>query len=125
MQAALRSRLLADATVAGLVGTRVDCGLRPQGKPLPAITLTLVSSPRGYRMDGAQETQQHRVQIDCWGATYKSSDDVRNAVVACLEAASGAFQASFLIRNSDMPERTETGEMHRASLDFKVTHISA
>jgi hypothetical protein len=38
MQTALRTRLLADATISGIVGTRIDWGLRPQAKALPAIT---------------------------------------------------------------------------------------
>ena len=125
MRSALRSRLMVDAPVAALVGARVDWGLRPQAKSLPAVTLTLVSSPRGYTMAGAQVTQQYRVQVDCWGETYKSADDVRSAVIACLEPASGAFQASFVERDSDFNERTDTGDVHRASLDFKITHIPA
>jgi hypothetical protein len=125
MQAALRSRLLADATIAGLVGTRVDWGLRPQGKPLPAIRLTKIPTPRAYHMGGAQNTQQFRVQADCYGATYKASHDLRAAVIACLEAAESPFQASFVDGDFDNPERTETGEVHCAVLEFKVTHISA
>jgi hypothetical protein len=125
MQTALRARLLADATIAGLVGSRVDWGLRPQAKALPAITLTLVPSPRDYHMGGAQVTQHYRVQVDCWATTYKGAHDLREAVIAELEPASGSFLGSFVERSADMPERTDTGEVHRASLDFKVTHISA
>ena len=125
MQAALRSRLLADATVAGLVGARVDWGLRPQAKSLPALTLTLVPTPRDYTMGGAQVTQQFRVQCDCWAATYKGANDLRDAVIAALEPADLPFLASFVDRSMDLPERTETGEIHRALLEFKVTHISA
>lgn len=125
MQAALRTRLLADPTISGLVGTRIDWGLRPQGKPLPAISLTIISTPRDYTMAGAQTTQFYRVQIDCWAATYKSANDVRDAVIAELEPASGEFLGSFVVRNSDFPEKTDTGEIHRASIDFKVTHIPA
>lgn len=76
-------------------------------------------------MGGAQATQQYFVQIDCWAATYASAEAVRQAVIAELEPASGAFQGSFVERDEDMPERIETGEIHRASLDFKVTYISA
>ena len=125
MKTALRSRLLADATISGLVGTRIDWGLRPQGKPLPAITLTLLPTPRDYHMGGAQHTQHYLVQIDCWAASYASAEAVRQAVIAEMEPASGSFQGSFVQRDHDMPERTETGEIHRASLDFKVTYISA
>jgi hypothetical protein len=125
MQTALRSRLLGDATVANLVGTRVDWGLRPQAKALPAISLTIVPTPRDYHMGGAQNTQFFRVQIDCWAATYKGAHTLRDAVIDCLEPASDPFLGSFVERNFDAPERTDTGEIHRAVLEFKVTHISA
>jgi hypothetical protein len=125
MQAALRSRLLADPTIAGLVGQRVDWGLRPQGKPLPAITLTLVPTPRGYHMDGPQATQIHRVQIDCWAESYKAASDLRDAVIAELEPANASFFASFVERSADMPERTDTGVIYRAMLEFKIIPIPA
>lgn len=125
MKTALRSRLLADGTIAGLVGTRVDWGLRPQGKPLPAISLTMIPTPRDYTMEAAQVTQIYRVQVDCWAATYASADAVRQAVIAELEPASGSFLGAFVQRDQDMPERTDAGEIHRASLDFKIIHVSA
>jgi hypothetical protein len=125
VKAALRARLLADGTISGLVGTRIDWGLRPQGMPLPAITLTLIPTPRDYHMGGAQRTQHYLVQIDCWASSYASADAVRQAVIAELEPASGSFQGSFVQRDHDMPERIETSEIHRASLDFKITYISA
>jgi hypothetical protein len=125
MQNALRSRLLADATIAGMVGTRIDWGLRPQGKPLPAISLTLIPTPRDYHMRGAQATQFYFVQIDCWADKYKDAHTLRQAVIAELEQASGEFLFSFLQRDQDMPEVTDTGPINRASLDFKITHISA
>lgn len=125
MKTALRARLKADATIAALVGDRVDWGLRPQGKSLPAISLTAIPAPRDYHMGGAQVTQHHLVQIDCWAATYKTADELRSAVIAELEPASGQFQGSFVIRDHDMPERVETEVIHRASIDFKVTYIPA
>lgn len=125
MKTALRTRLTADATISGLVGGRVDWGLRPQGKALPAISLTLISTPHDYRMDGPQTTRQFRVQADCWANSYKSSQDVRDAVIAALEPASGSFQQGFVERDFDAPERTEAGEIHRAVLEFKLTYISA
>jgi hypothetical protein len=125
MQTALRSRLLADATISGLVDQRVDWGLRPQAKTLPAITLTLIPTPRDYHMGGAQATQHYRVQVDCWAETYKAAHELREAVIAELEPANSAFLGGFVERTADMPERTDTGVIHRAMIDFKITHISA
>jgi hypothetical protein len=125
MQTELRARLLADATIAGLVGTRIDWGLRPQGKALPAISLTLIPTPRDYHMGGAQQTQFYRVQVDCWASNYKDAHTLRDAVIAELEPASASFFGSFVERSADMPELTGMGEIHRAMLEFKITPISA
>jgi hypothetical protein len=125
MQAALRSRLLADATIAGLVGTRVDWGLRPQAKSLPAISMTLIPTPRDYHMGGAQTTQFYMVQIDAWAEKYKDAHALRQAIITELEQSSGEFLFSFLERDQDMPEVIDTGPINRASMDFKITHIPA
>lgn len=123
METALRSRIKT-ALVATIVD-RVDWGLRPQAKNLPAIRLSLISSPRDYTMEGAQATQQYRVQADCYGATFKQAAELAAALIACLEPASGAFLASFVIGRRDVPEVTDGGPIHCRSLDFLVTHISA
>lgn len=125
MQTALRTRLKANGPVAAIAGPRVDWGLRPQAKALPALSLLIVPTPRDYHMGGAQVTQQWRVQCDCWGLTYKAAFDLAGAVIACLEPASGEFQASFVERRADMPELTDAGEVHRVMLEFKITHIPA
>jgi hypothetical protein len=125
MQAALRSRLLADATIAGLVGTRVDWGLRPQAKALPAITLDLPGSPRGYHMGGAQATQITRVQIDAWAATPKQAKDIADAVIAELEPRSGSFEPSFVLLDRSTNEKVDDGVVYRRQLDMQITYISA
>lgn len=85
----------------------------------------MIPTPRDYSMSGAMATQHYRVQVDCWAATYASAEALRQAVITELEPASGDFLGGFVIRDQDMPERTDAGEIHRASLDFKLTYISA
>jgi hypothetical protein len=121
METALRARLLGNTTAQ----TRVDWGLRPQGKSLPAIRLTVVSSPRDYTMEGPQATQQYRVQADCYGATYGAAKELGDAVTAILEPSAGDFLASFVIGQRDVPELTDTGPVHCRTVDYLVTHISA
>jgi hypothetical protein len=125
MEAALRTRLKANATILGMVGPRVDWGLRPQAKDLPAIRLILVSLPRAYTMAGAQTTQHYRVQVDCYGATFKTAKELGDAVIACLEPATGSFQAGFVLSQRDAPEQIETETVYCRSLDFQITYLSA
>lgn len=121
MKTALRSRLK-DNTAAG---SRVDWGLRPQAKDLPAIRLTKISTPRDYHMGGAQVTQMHRVQVDCFAATYKAASELGDAVIALIEPASGEFQAGFVLSDFDRPEQLDTGPIFARVLDFQITHIPA
>jgi hypothetical protein len=126
MQAELRTRLKDDATVSGLVGTRIDWITRPQGKALPAITLQTVSDPRPQHMSGNQDTRQTMVQADCWGSTYASARATADAVVACIIPAGDVgeirFLRSFVDNERDGAEDTETGLVYRVSVDLRITH---
>ena len=66
IEKAIRTRLLADATVAALVGTRVYTGKMPQKPTMPLITLTKIDKVSGLTLDGAVGPNQVRVQVDCW-----------------------------------------------------------
>ena len=121
MKAALRTRIKGNTSALG----RVDWGLRPQAKDLPAIRLTMAGTQRGYTMAGAQATQIYRVQVDCYGLTYKAASDLGDELIALLEPASGSFQGSFVLLDSDRPDKTDTGEIHCRSLDFQITYVSA
>lgn len=126
MQAQLRSRLKADGTIAGLVGTRVDWGVRPQAKGLPAITLTMANDTRDQAMAGIQATQGPLVQIDCWAENYPDAATLRDAVVSLIATPAVQSDVRFLgaqgINTQDMPEKTDTGIIHRAMIRATVWH---
>lgn len=126
MQEQLRSRLLADGTVAALVGTRVDWSVRPQASLLPAITLQMISEPRPATMAGTMNTREARVQVDVWGKTYSDARLGARAVISALEPEATVgpvrFLRSFVDGDRDMPEDTELGVVFRVSVDLKVNH---
>lgn len=76
-------KLLADATVSGLVGDRV-APYAYQGDALPYITLTVISNGTINHLGGATDTYQARIQIDCFGDSYGQTQSVVDAVVAEL-----------------------------------------
>lgn len=80
-QEALRARLLADSPLATLVSTRIDWLERPQGKPLPAVTLQSISDGREQHMKGFEGLQPKRVQYDVWGDTFASVRAVVEALI--------------------------------------------
>jgi hypothetical protein len=128
MQTELRDRLKANATIAGLVGTRVDWGVRPQGKPLPAITLTLVSDVRDQTMAGLQVTQGPLIQVDCWALTYAETVTLREAVISLLATPATQASCKFLgaqnISSQDLPEDTDVGLVQRAIIRANIWHTT-
>ena len=128
METQLRARLKADATISGFVGTRVDWGVRPQGKPLPAITLTMAVDGRDQTLSGVQATQGPLVQVDCWGATYADAAALREAVVSLLAAPAVQSGVRFLgaqnISTTDLPEKTDTGMVFRSMVRANIWHTT-
>lgn len=63
---ALRAFLLADATIAATVVTRIYPVKLPQNVTYPAISILRVSSIRSNVLHGPASLARPRYQIDCW-----------------------------------------------------------
>lgn len=86
IEEAVIQRLLADVTVAGLVGTRVFPGSLPQGEALPAIIFNRISGAPIYADEGEVGLDEARIQIDCYGVSYSAAKTLSRAVRASLSA---------------------------------------
>jgi hypothetical protein len=73
--------LTADATVAGLVGTRVYPQKLPQSPTLPAITYSIVSR---VPTEANTELFECRLQIDTWATSYAGSNALAIATLKAL-----------------------------------------
>ncbi|AHE56011.1 tail completion protein gp17 [Sphingomonas sanxanigenens] len=126
MEEALIARLLAFAGIANIVGERVWPLVRPEGTPLPALTLQVISPNRTYTQDGPSGFYGPRVQFDSWGASYEDAKLVSRQVTAAVElpAIVGGirFDAGFLDSERDMPitDIPGGGKAYRVSQDFFV-----
>jgi hypothetical protein len=69
-ETAVRAVLLADATVAALVGDRIYPKTLPQDVTLPAITYQRISTIGDLDLDGDQATAAVRVQLNLWSESY-------------------------------------------------------
>lgn len=120
----LRARLVNDATIAGMVGTRIYWKIRPQNTDLPAIVLGTVSGRREQVMDGPMGTQGTRVQIDCMATSKGAAIALRNAVFALVEGrgTQGAttFQGGFVNLYRDTVDDTVDGVIHTEMVDATV-----
>lgn len=94
---ALRAFLLADATIATAVGTRIYPQKLPQNVTYPAITILRVSAPRANVLHGPASLARPRYQIDCWMqeksgiSAFEVAQDLGSAVLNRLEAYSGVM----------------------------------
>jgi hypothetical protein len=125
MEEALRAILAADATLSGLVGTRIYWDTIPQGKPSPNIAMWLVSSVPDYHMAGASGLVESRVQVDCRGDSWASAKAVARAVEAVLGGFVGqqgtvVFKAIFKISDRSSFETPTDGSEFLSSADYQV-----
>lgn len=123
MEAALRARLLGAAPVAGLVDQRVYWDDRPQGSPLPAVLLTVISDIRGQTLSD-WDMLEARVQADVFGSTFAEKKALKEAVITALAPAQ-EFNGIQFMRATDIAavprnERTETQFIFRDAIDFLI-----
>jgi hypothetical protein len=127
----LRVFLLADATVAGLVGTRVFPVILPQAAVLqqgPAITYQYVGGASDISTDGATGLTNPTFQIDCWAMTYSAMDGLFEAVRKRLNGHRGtmgtvAVYGVFLVRKRDLYDNE--AKIHRRTADWSIWNKEA
>ncbi|MFC5371400.1 DUF3168 domain-containing protein [Brevundimonas faecalis] len=122
MEEAISNLLLGNATVAGMVGDRVNWAARP-GVDLPAITLHRITGQRDATMSGRTGLVRSTVQIDIWGATYSQAKKLARAVVPALPQTPGAtLQGVFINSESDSFEGEDPTPLYRTRIDISVWH---
>ena len=122
MEETFRALLLSDSGVSSHVGNRVNFGTHPQGRPLPAIVLNVVSSTEDNHMNG-KGPFNGRMQVDVYGGTYKAATLAARAVLNKLNSYRGGgfdFIEHISTRNSRKSGSNEVSQPFRASLDFNI-----
>jgi hypothetical protein len=123
-EADLRTRLLADGTIAGLVGTRIYWKIRPQNSALPAIVLGTAYGARDQHFEGPIDAQGNRIQFDCLASTAIGAIALRDAVMAEIESPGSAgdteFQGGFVNLYRDTAEDMTTSVVHNQMIDATI-----
>jgi hypothetical protein len=91
--AEIRSYLLAAATIAAAVGTRIRPRKLQQGETLPAIRLAIAGGNVHGHLGGMSGLHSARVQVDAVAATSQAADELAAAILARL----GAHRQSTLV----------------------------
>lgn len=121
---ALRARAVADTAVGAMIDTRAYWTQRVQAEGLPAVVFNIVSDPRPQHLKGFDALRETSFQADCLGASSIEASDLAEALIAALVSPSAG--ESFIFNRAavddvrDGGEQTDTGFIHRSSVDFRV-----
>ncbi len=126
LETALRTYVLADATVAGLAGARMYPRKLPQGPTLPAIAYQRIDTRREHDMAGPDGLPRPRVQVACWAASVAQAADLAAAVMERLDGYRGAWgsvqvQSCLCVGERDLDD-PETGRS-AVALDFMIQYV--
>lgn len=130
MLAELRAYILADSTVAGLIGTRLYPITMPQKPTLPAVTYQVVSATRQPTMDHNDNLPMTRVQIDCWALSFFDAmavdDAIRTLFHDFARSEIGGGSPSVLVAGVFAEDERHDYEpdtfLYRVSRDYKIFH---
>lgn len=117
---AVRAKLLADGTVAGLVVDRVYANVMTQGEPTPAVVCSLITEVPQNSLTGYPEDRlvNALLQVDCYAERYKAAHELAAAVDAVLADLRGPELNAWLEVKRDLYDN-ET-QLHRVSMDFSI-----
>jgi hypothetical protein len=129
----LRAYVLADATVSGLVASRMYPVRLPQKATMPALVYTQISGLRHGHLRGPASAAEPRYQVDAWALTFSEAHQLGKAVRRRLEAFVGEWSgndspatsvtvAVQFITEYDVFEEDILGGLARHSADYFVFH---
>lgn len=125
-ETALRTRLKDASPVAAIVAARIDWTVRPERSAYPAVVLQLVADGRPQHMKGLQTYRPTRVQIDCFAESAAQKTALREAVIAAIlpeaEVSGTSFRRATINTVRDLSANSETGFVHRDSIDALFWH---
>ncbi len=90
-EAVLRSALIANATVAGLVGSRVYPVVAPASAALPFVTWRRVAIRRQQTLGAPMGMPVTSVEYSIYGATYEQAREVADAMRSVLDGYGGTL----------------------------------
>ena len=126
IESTLRTYILADNTIAGLISARYYSLRFPRTRTLPAIIYQKISGFREHDMDGSSIATP-RIQFDCWAETYGGAKALADALRERLDSYTGAVGSpadtvhfAYLLNETDFYD--DTSESYRVSMDFEIAH---
>lgn len=126
---AMRARLVSDATITGLVGTRVYPGKAPQDVTLPYVVYSRISTTRTPTLNGPTNVPETRIQLDVIANSQASAEQVATALRNRLDgftgvSASVAVLSSVVEDEQDLSEAIDGSDSlyYRVVMDVLIQH---
>jgi hypothetical protein len=89
IEAAVVSKMNADATISGLIGTRLYPLVIPQDVSLPAVAYQKIDSTKTVSHSGASQLARSRFQFTCQAGNYADAKTLAASVRHCWEGYRG------------------------------------
>lgn len=130
---ALRARLIADATMTGLVGNRIYPGRAPQKPTMPYIVYHRISTVRAATLDtGNAKVPEVRIQCDVIASSQSEVETVLSRMRVVMDNFRGTSSGVTVLGVSvddeqDQPEFYEGSDtvFYHSSLDFSIIYREA
>lgn len=131
LEASLTSRLLADSTLSGLVGTGVypvnlPVALASQTSPPPCVTYRTISDVPTFTLNGSTVSIKTRIEYNSWATTYAAAKAVALAIQSSLTGYSGQLGDVYIcwiepggVNTDDLDEDSR---LYRVQQDFLIYH---
>lgn len=119
IEAAVRSILLADPTVYGIVGTRIQPAPLPLDAVYPAISYLKASN--AY----SRITGRPRIQVDCWAKDWTECQTLAKAVETALDGYSGVVNSvniEIIVPLNSQDFYDNETKLYHVPYDFKVIY---
>ena len=132
LEADLTSRLLADATVSGLIQARLypvvlpDTLLDPNTDTPPSISYRTISDVPNYTIEGQRIGSKTRVEFNSWASSYANAKAVAAAIQASLEGFNGQLGDVFVnfieAGGVNTDGFDQDSRLYRVQQDFLIYH---
>ena len=132
--AGLRSYLLADSTVSGLVGNiHIYIGKAPKTAVSPYVILQNVDGIARYGLNDIDGQDENSWQVDVWSTNYGTCDTLRRAIQSKLNGKYGITMGDYSVHSVTEESYHETSEpdgdgtetvWYRASSDYTIIRNS-
>jgi hypothetical protein len=123
----LRTFLLADPTISGMVGgARIYPQMLAQNTAYPEITYSQVSGVREYSMCGPVGRARPRVSIHSWSPNYGQARDLADAVRERLNGYAGMMgstEVDAVKLDNEFDDMEPEASVRRVIQDYFISHL--